>query len=51
MTFFTRHPLEVSFPEFIISFLGYLAKDIKEVFYLKDPALFDPTRPQRKNPH
>ena len=30
---------------------GYLATKTKEVIYLKDPQLFDPTRPTRKNPY
>ena len=30
---------------------GYLATKTKEVIYLKDPPLFDPTRPTRKNPY
>ena len=34
---------------FMIS--GYLATKTKEVIYLKDPQLFDPTRPTRKNPY
>ena len=32
-------------------FSGYLATKTKEVIYLKDPPLFDPTRPTRKNPY
>ena len=30
---------------------GFMAYKIKEAIYLKDHALFDPTRPKRKNPH
>merc|ERR1719206_1184555 len=30
---------------------GFLATKVKEAIYLKDHALFDSTRPKRKNPH
>ena len=31
--------------------MGYMSTKMRDVIYLKDPALFDPTRPTRKNPH
>jgi len=30
---------------------GYMSTKMKDVIYLKDPPLFDATRPTRKNPH
>ena len=36
---------------FFFCFSGYLATKTKEVIYLKDPPLFDPTRPTRRNPY
>ena len=30
---------------------GYLATKMKQLIYLKDPPLFDPTRPAKKNPY
>ena len=42
-----------NFLRFIISCLitGYMSTKMKDVIYLKDPPLFDATRPTRKNPH
>ena len=30
---------------------GFMATKIKEIHYLKDPSLFDPARPTRRNPY
>ena len=30
---------------------GFMSTKIKEIHYLKDPQLFDPARPTRRNPY